>query len=88
MYFDKYQFDGLLVAVFLALLPVSSVLSNASGQEPKTVETEIVQRKGYPMHQFHTLPGADRPVGYTHESRPEQIAELVDLDTRAPSLKV
>ena len=67
----------------LAMLPMSSLLSNLAGQQVKTVDTEVVQRRGYPMHQFHPLPGAERHEPDTSVSGLVQVAELSELGSGA-----
>ena len=80
---NRYLFDGLLVAILLAMLPVSPLLSNLTAQEVKKVDTEVVQSRGYPMHQFHPLPGAERTGNNSSGSGLGYIGELSEFSSGA-----
>lgn len=75
-YNGLFQFDSLLTSVVLAFLPLSSLFSNLTAEQPKNIETEVVQRVGYRLHNFHPLPGAEKQDGCQRSAPLGQIAEL------------
>lgn len=84
-YNGLFQFDSLLTSVVLAFLPLSSLFSNLTAEQPKKIETEVVQRVGYRLHDFHPLPGAEKEDGYQHSAPLGQIAELDEGDAQTGS---